>query len=308
MTVRVERGGAVWTVTIDRPERRNAVDPATAQALRDAFDAFDADEEAAAAVLTGAGGCFCAGYDLKAFAAEGAGYDPDGEGPGIITERDVLRAVAAGVDPETAVVGDHHVDELTVAHPDWSLEQAATSNLRIFPFGVGDDVDTDQIIPARFLKTTSKVGLGKVLFNDWRQDPAFVLNRPDMQDAQVLLAGDNFGCGSSREHAPWALTDFGFRAVISTSFADIFRGNALKNGLLPIIVDQATHDRLMSAAQAGPIEVTINLAAQCLVTPSGEEVDFPIDAFAKRCLLAGTDQLGYLMSHAERIAAFEEGR
>lgn len=172
-----------------------------------------------------------------------------------------------------------------------------------------NDIDTDQIIPARFLKTTTKIGLGKVLFNDWKQDPAFVLNRPELKEARVLVAGDNFGCGSSREHAPWALTDWGFRAIISTSFADIFRNNALKNGLLPVAIDAAAHRELVDACGTGDrVDVTIDLETQVLVLPGGRAVAFPIDPFAKRCLLQGIDQLGYLLAQADAIADYEARR
>jgi 3-isopropylmalate/(R)-2-methylmalate dehydratase small subunit len=176
-----------------------------------------------------------------------------------------------------------------------------------------ENIDTDQIIPARFLKTTSKAGLGKNLFADWRYDadgnprPDFELNRPEADGAQVLLAGDNFGCGSSREHAPWALTDFGFRAVVSTSFADIFRNNALKNGLLPVIVDAETHRQLFSLVEEEPdTQITIDLEAQSLQFPDGRKVAFPIDGFSKTCLLEGIDQLGYLVKHGEGIAEYEQ--
>jgi 3-isopropylmalate/(R)-2-methylmalate dehydratase small subunit len=175
------------------------------------------------------------------------------------------------------------------------------------------DIDTDQIIPARFLKTIDKEGLGKNLFNDWRYledgspNPEFILNQGWAQDATILLAGDNFGCGSSREHAPWALMGFGFRAVISTSFADIFRNNCLKNELLPIIVDAATHQELLSAAeQDRGLEVEIDLPRQILSLPTGREAEFPMDAFSKKCLLAGVDQLGYLEQQAAAIASYEE--
>ena len=184
-----------------------------------------------------------------------------------------------------------------------------TSRLVVLPV---DNIDTDQIIPARFLKTTVKAGLGRDLFTDWRYNadgspkPEFVLNRPEAQGAQILLAGDNFGCGSSREHAPWALTDFGFRAIISTSFADIFRNNALKNGLLPLIVDAETHRRLLESAADPSAEVTVDLAAQTLRLPDGKSVTFPIDGFAKDCLLEGVDQLGYLVKHETQIRAYEQ--
>ena len=177
------------------------------------------------------------------------------------------------------------------------------------------NVDTDQIIPARFLKTISKEGLGANLFCDWRYDaqgkpkPDFILNQPRAQGALVLLAGDNFGCGSSREHAPWALTQFGFRAVISTSFADIFRGNSLKNGLLPVIVPADVHAELFRAVEKNPdATVKIDLARQILTTPSGREVEFPVDGFSKHCLLEGVDELGYMLQHEPKIAAFEGKR
>ena len=164
-----------------------------------------------------------------------------------------------------------------------------------------NNIDTDQIIPARFLKTTSKQGLDKQLFNDWRYDAEgkpradFALNRSDTQGAQVLLAGDNFGCGSSREHAPWALTQFGFRAVISTSFADIFKQNALKNSLLPIVVPADVHAELFESPQDAVVK--IDLPGQTLTTPSGRAVEFPVDAFSKHCLVNGVDELGYILSH-----------
>jgi 3-isopropylmalate/(R)-2-methylmalate dehydratase small subunit len=177
-----------------------------------------------------------------------------------------------------------------------------------------NDIDTDQIIPARFLKATDKKGMGDHLFADWRYSndgspkPDFVLNQPKTAGCQILLAGDNFGCGSSREHAPWALTGFGFRAVISTSFADIFRSNALKNGLLPIIVDESTHQRLLAMVGENPgLELTIDLATQTLSFPGGS-VSFPIDPFNKTCLLNGVDELGYILSFEKDIAAFEARR
>lgn len=178
-----------------------------------------------------------------------------------------------------------------------------------------ENIDTDQIIPAQFLKTISKQGLGKNLFYHWRYredgspDPDFPLNRPEAQGAAILLAGDNFGCGSSREHAPWSLMDFGFRAIISTSFADIFRNNALKNGLLPVIVDEATHRQLFSLVEEAPeAQVSIDLAAQTVTLPDGRSVPFPIDAFSKTCLLEGLDQLGYLLKQEAHIAAYEADR
>jgi 3-isopropylmalate/(R)-2-methylmalate dehydratase small subunit len=171
-----------------------------------------------------------------------------------------------------------------------------------------DNVDTDQIIPARFLKVTAKQGLGKQLFADWRYDasgapkPDFLLNRPEAAGAAVLVAGDNFGCGSSREHAPWALHDHGFRAVVSSSFADIFRNNSLKNGLLPIAVDPAVHQRLLATQGA---QVTVSLEAQTLTLPDGTAARFAIDPFARYCLLNGMDELDYLRAQEEKIAAFE---
>jgi 3-isopropylmalate/(R)-2-methylmalate dehydratase small subunit len=177
------------------------------------------------------------------------------------------------------------------------------------------DVDTDQIIPARFLKVTDKAGLAEGLFTSWRYQPDgspkpdFCLNQQCYQGCHILLAGDNFGCGSSREHAPWALVGWGIRAVISTSFADIFRNNALKNGLLPVVVDTATHQQLFSLAQEDPTaQVTIDLATQTLVLPDGRAVTFPIDPFNKTCLLEGLDPLGYLLKFSDQIAAYEQSR
>ena len=185
---------------------------------------------------------------------------------------------------------------------------------RLVPLNM-TNVDTDQIIPARFLKTTSKIGLDKQLFNDWRYDaqgkpnPDFILNQPQAQGAQVLLAGDNFGCGSSREHAPWALTQFGFRAVISTSFADIFKQNSLKNSLLPIVVPADVADELFAAVAADPnVTVKIDLPNQTLTTPRGRTVTFPVDEFSKHCLVNGVDELGYIQQHEADIAAFESKR
>ena len=176
-----------------------------------------------------------------------------------------------------------------------------------------ENVDTDQIIPARFLKTISKTGLGINLFFDWRYDDDgnprldFVLNQPDAKGARILLAGDNFGCGSSREHAPWALMDYGFQAIISTSFADIFHNNALKNGLLPVIVDTETHRQLLSLVEEEPdTVVTINLAQQTLMLPDGRAISFPIDSFSKTCLLEGVDQLGYLLKQEDKVLAYEQ--
>jgi 3-isopropylmalate/(R)-2-methylmalate dehydratase small subunit len=174
-----------------------------------------------------------------------------------------------------------------------------------------ENVDTDQIIPARFLKGTTKHGLGEKLFSDWRYDPSgaikpdFVLNKPEAKGAAVLVAGDNFGCGSSREHAPWALVDFGFRAVISTSIADIFRNNALKNGLLPLVVPAAVHQRLL--AEPG-LQVTVSLEDQTLTLPDGTKTAWDIDPFARYCLLNGIDELQFLLSQEPTIAKFETSR
>ncbi len=171
-----------------------------------------------------------------------------------------------------------------------------------------DNVDTDQIIPARFLKVTSKAGLGQHLFADWRyakdgQPRAdFVLNQPETAGASVLVAGDNFGCGSSREHAPWALGDYGFKAVVSTSIADIFRNNALKNGLVPVIVDRATHQRLL---RSPGLEVSIDVESRSLSLPDGSSAAFPLDAFPRYCLLNGVDELAFLLSQDEVIRAYE---
>ena len=185
---------------------------------------------------------------------------------------------------------------------------------RMAPLAI-NNIDTDQIIPARFLKTTSKQGLDQQLFCDWRYDargnpnPDFILNQPRARGAQVLLAGDNFGCGSSREHAPWALTQFGFRAVVSTSFADIFKQNSLKNSLLPIVVPPDVQAELFAAAAKDPgATVKIDLASQTLTTPSGRKVEFPIDSFSKHCLVEGVDELGYILKHEAQIAAYEARR
>ncbi len=183
---------------------------------------------------------------------------------------------------------------------------------RIIPL-IKNDVDTDQIIPARYLKVTDKNGLAEGLFTGWRYqadgapDPNFPLNNPGYQSAQVLLAGDNFGCGSSREHAPWALLGWGIQAVISTSFADIFCNNSLKNGLLTVVVDASTHAKLCQFASTDPDGlVHIDLAQQTLSWGNGFSVTFPIDAFSKTCLLEGIDQLGYLLKFESQIAAFEQ--
>jgi 3-isopropylmalate/(R)-2-methylmalate dehydratase small subunit len=182
---------------------------------------------------------------------------------------------------------------------------------RVVPLPI-NNIDTDQIIPARFLKTTSKRGLDQQLFCDWRYDaegrpkPDFILNQPRAAGAQVLLAGDNFGCGSSREHAPWALTQFGFRAVISTSFADIFKQNSLKNSLLPIVVPADVHAALFQEVTRDPdAKVKIDLANQTITTPGGRKVEFPIDGFSKQCLLDGVDELGWILQRDAAIAAYE---
>ena len=173
------------------------------------------------------------------------------------------------------------------------------------------DIDTDQIIPARFLTTTSRDGLGVALFHDLRFDSRgqastdFALNRPEAEGCHVLVAGNNFGCGSSREHAAWALLDYGIRAVISTEIADIFRNNALKNGLVPIVVDSTTHAYLVDNPG---IEVEIDIPAATLGLPDGRRIEFPIDAFARYCLVEGIDQLGYLQKHLDEIQSFEEAR
>jgi 3-isopropylmalate/(R)-2-methylmalate dehydratase small subunit len=181
---------------------------------------------------------------------------------------------------------------------------------KMVPFPV-DNIDTDQIIPARFLKTISKEGLGDQLFYDWRYNsdgspkPEFVLNTNEAKSRQILVAGDNFGCGSSREHAPWALTQYGFRAVISTSFADIFKGNSMKNGLLPIVVPRDVHAWLFANPEA---VLKVDLAARSLVLPDGKSVEFPVDEFSRHCLLEGVDELGYILHQEPAIAAFEAGR
>ncbi len=174
-----------------------------------------------------------------------------------------------------------------------------------------EDVDTDQIIPARFLTTTTREGLGRHLFADWRfradgsPNPDFVLNTAEAAGCTVLVAGRNFGCGSSREHAPWALLDYGIRAVISSEIADIFRSNSLKNGLLPVLVDDDTLNWLIGHPGA---EVTLDVAASTLKLPDGRTVEYPIDRFARYCLLEGVDQLGFLRQHEESIASFEASR
>jgi 3-isopropylmalate/(R)-2-methylmalate dehydratase small subunit len=174
-----------------------------------------------------------------------------------------------------------------------------------------NDVDTDQIVPARFLTTTSREGLGKALFADWRYDKSgnakaeFPLNGPQAQGCQILVAGNNFGCGSSREHAPWALLDYGFRVVISTAIADIFRNNSIKNGLVPVQVDADTHQWLLANPGA---QVTVNLESTSVQLPNGKLVEFPLDGFSRYCLMEGVDQLGYLLKQADAIGSYEKQR
>jgi len=203
------------------------------------------------------------------------------------------------------------------------MDGFTTLRSRVVPVAV-DNIDTDQIIPARFLKTTAKAGLGAVLFCDWRYldevphleaasdarpNPDFALNNPDLANGQILVAGDNFGCGSSREHAPWALVDWGFRAVISTSFADIFHSNALKNSLLPVEVEPAIHEEIVRLAETDcGLVVTIDLPSQSLYLPGDRAVHFAIDDFARRCLIEGIDQLGYLLGHATLVEQYERER
>jgi len=177
-----------------------------------------------------------------------------------------------------------------------------------------ENVDTDQIVPARYLKVTDKEGLADALFRDWRfnedgtqREPLFVLDRPEMAGRRILLAGDNFGCGSSREHAPWALAAWGIRAILSTSFADIFRSNALKNGLLPIAVEAERHRQLFGLLAGAPdAELSVDLEAQVVHLPGDEDLPFDVDPFARTMLLAGTDEMGYLLGQAAAIAAWEE--
>ncbi len=182
---------------------------------------------------------------------------------------------------------------------------------KVIPLPV-DNVDTDQVIPARFLKTTERSGLADALFNDWRYlpdgspNPDFVLNRPEMQGRRILLAGDNFGSGSSREHAPWALVAWGIRAILSTSFADIFRNNALKNGLLPIAVEAEQHRQLFEMLGADrDLELTVDLPAQRVHLPGDLDLPFDVDPFAKQMLLEGTDEIGWLLSRSSAIDAYE---
>lgn len=190
------------------------------------------------------------------------------------------------------------------------MAQFTSLTSRVLPLPV-NDIDTDQIIPAQFLKVTDKNGLADALFFNWRYNDDkspkqdFIINKPESAGCQILLVGDNFGCGSSREHAPWALTSYGFRAVISTSFADIFRNNSLKNGLIPIIVDDETHKMLFELVEEAPrAELTVDLATQTLSYPGGS-VTFPIDPFNKTCLLNGVDELGYILGFEKEIAEYE---
>jgi 3-isopropylmalate/(R)-2-methylmalate dehydratase small subunit len=176
-----------------------------------------------------------------------------------------------------------------------------------------ENVDTDQIVPARYLKVTDKAGLADALFRDWRfnedgslREPRFILDQPGMSGRKILLAGENFGAGSSREHAPWALTSWGIRAILSTGFADIFRSNSLKNGLLPIVVDAARHRSLFELVTADPeAELAVDLEAQTMALPGGETFGFDVDPFARLMLLAGTDEMGYLLRHDDEISRWE---
>jgi 3-isopropylmalate/(R)-2-methylmalate dehydratase small subunit len=195
---------------------------------------------------------------------------------------------------------------MTVAEP------YASFSSRIIPLPA-DNVDTDQIVPARYLKITDKAGLADALFRDWRfepdgspKEPAFVIDRPEMAGRRILLAGDNFGCGSSREHAPWALVAWGIQAVITTSCADIFSGNALKNGLLPIVVDPERHRQLFDLVSRDPdVELTVDLDAQVVHLPGDEDLPFNVDPFSKLMLLKGTDELGYLLGKEPATEAWE---
>jgi len=193
------------------------------------------------------------------------------------------------------------------------MTRFTTLTSRVIPLLI-DNIDTDQIIPARFLKVTDKQGLGDNLFADWRYDDRgspktdFPLNQAEHRNSAILLAGDNFGCGSSREHAPWALAGYGIRAVISTSFADIFRNNALKNGLLPVAVDKEIHRTLADIVRTNPdAEVTVDLVSQTVSLPGGRQVPFPIDSFSRTCLIEGVDELGYLMRFMNDITTYEKG-
>jgi 3-isopropylmalate/(R)-2-methylmalate dehydratase small subunit len=174
-----------------------------------------------------------------------------------------------------------------------------------------DNIDTDQVIPARFLKKTDMEGWGDLLFNDWRYEadgtpkPDFILNQESSKGLKILLAGDNFGCGSSREHAPWALTQYGFRAIISTSFADIFKSNALKNSLLPIVVSPDLHKKLFAMAD---YSVQVDLATQTITLADGTKAEFAVDSFSKQCMLEGVDELGFILKHNDAISAYEAKR
>jgi 3-isopropylmalate/(R)-2-methylmalate dehydratase small subunit len=191
------------------------------------------------------------------------------------------------------------------------MAQFKTLKSKVIPLLI-DNIDTDQILPARFLKITDKNGLSEKLFTDWRYNadgspkPDFPLNQPQHRGSKILLAGDNFGCGSSREHAPWSLVAFGLRAVISTSFADIFRNNSIKNGLLPVILSAAEHKQLIAEAAADPgAEIFIDLEKQTIVFPSGAKASFPIDSFSKFCLLNDVDELEYLRRFGKQAEAYE---
>jgi 3-isopropylmalate/(R)-2-methylmalate dehydratase small subunit len=191
------------------------------------------------------------------------------------------------------------------------MEPIQNFSSRLAPLPI-NDIDTDQIIPARYLKVTDKAGLGEACFADWRYESDgtpkadFFLNNPQYNGAGILVGGNNFGCGSSREHAPWALLGAGFKAIVSTDFADIFRNNSLKNGLLPIMVDEETHRQLVSLVEEDPsTAVAIDLERQTLTLPDGRAVEFPIDPFSKYCLLNGVDQLGFLINQEEAIIEFE---
>ena len=191
-------------------------------------------------------------------------------------------------------------------------EPFQTFTSRVVPLPA-ENVDTDQIVPARYLKVTDKAGLAEALFHDWRYEedgslkaPRFILDRPEMGGRQILLVGDNFGAGSSREHAPWALTAWGIRAILSTSFADIFRNNCLKNALLPIVVEAEKHRQLFDLVAAdADTELTVDLEAQLVHLPGDEDLPFDVDPFARTMLLAGTDELGYLLAKSAEIDAWE---
>ena len=193
-------------------------------------------------------------------------------------------------------------------------EPFASFTSRVIPLPA-ENVDTDQVVPARYLKVTDKAGLADALFRDWRfeedgslREPRFILDRPEMAGRRILLVGDNFGAGSSREHAPWALTAWGIRAILSTSFADIFRNNALKNGLLPIVVEAEKHRQLLELVTGDPAtELTVDLEAQVVHLPGDEDLPFEVDPFARMMLLAGTDELGYLLGKMAAIDAWEAG-